>query len=64
MILQMLFQPCGRVFKHTVACLKYAVVPVKHVAAHLNYKYVTACFKLAVARLKHVAGCSNTRSSG
>ena len=58
MIIQMIFQPCGPVFKHTVARLKHAVVPVKHVAAFLNGKYKIACFKPATARLKDAAGCS------
>ena len=64
MILQMIFQPCGRGFKRTVARLKYAIEPVKQVAAFLNCKHVTTCFKHAVARLKYAAGCSNTRLSG
>ena len=64
MILQMIFQACGHRFKHAVARLKYAIEPVKQVAAYLNCKYVTACFKPAFARLKHAAGCSNMRSSG
>ena len=63
MILQMIFQSCGCGFKHMVARLKYAIEPVKQVAACLNCKHVTACFKPAIARLKHAAGCSNTRSS-
>ena len=63
MILQMIFQSCGRGFKHMVARLKYAIEPVKQVAACLNCKHVTACFKPAIACLKHAAGCSNTRSS-
>ena len=64
MIIQMIFQPCGRGFKHTVARLKYAIEPVKQVAACLNCKHVAACFKPVVARMKHAAGCSNTRSNG
>ena len=35
MILQMIFQPCSRRFKHTVARLKYAIEPVRQVAACL-----------------------------
>ena len=63
-MLQMIFQPCGRKFKHMVARLKYVIEPLKQLATCLNCKHVTACFKPLVACLKNVAGCTNTRSSG